>query len=36
MWIIKNYLLNVIKPVKEMEAIKMTLINIKNNLKKQV
>ena len=31
----KNYLPNVIKPVKEMEAIKATLVNIKGNLEKQ-
>ena len=35
MWIIKNYLPDVIKPVKEMEAIKAILVNIKGNLKKQ-
>jgi len=34
-WIIKNYLPDVIKPVKEMEAIKIILINIKNNFKEQ-
>ena len=35
MWIIKNYLLNIIRPVKEIEAIKIILINIKGNLKEQ-
>ena len=35
-WIIKNYLPDVIKPVKKMKAIKMTLIDIKGNLKEQV
>jgi len=35
MWIIKNYLPDVIKPVREMETIKATLVNIKGNLKKQ-
>jgi len=34
-WIIKNYLPDVIKPVREMEAIKAILVNIKGNLKKQ-
>ena len=34
-WITKNYLLNVIKPIKEIEAIKMTLVNIKDNFKEQ-
>ena len=33
-WIMKNYLLNVIRPVKEMKAIKMTLIDIKGNFEK--
>ena len=32
-WITKNYLSDVIKPVKEIETIKMTLIDIKGNLK---
>ena len=31
----KNYLLNVMKPVKEMEAIKMILVDIKKNLEEQ-
>ena len=35
MWIIKNYLPNVIKLVKEIKAIKAILVNIKGNLKKQ-
>ena len=35
MWIIKNYLPDVIKPVREMETIKMILVDIKNNLKEQ-
>jgi len=35
MWIIKNYLPNVIKPVREMEVIKITLIDIKGNFKEQ-
>jgi len=35
MWIIKNYLPDIIRPVKEMEAIKAILVNIKRNLKKQ-
>ena len=35
MWITKNYLLDVIKPVKEIETIKMILVNIKSNFKKQ-
>ena len=34
-WIIKNYLPDVIKPVKEIKAIKAILVNIKRNLKKQ-
>jgi len=34
MWITKNYLSDVIKPVREMEAIKTTLVNIKRNLEK--
>ena len=34
-WIIKNYLPDIIKPVKEMEAIKAILVNIKGNLEKQ-
>jgi len=34
-WITKNYLLNVIKLVKEIKAIKITLINIKDNFEKQ-
>ena len=34
-WIMKNYLPDVIKPVKEMETIKVTLINIKDNFKEQ-
>ena len=35
MWIIKNYLLNIIRPVKEIKAIKMILINTKENLEEQ-
>ena len=35
MWITKNYLPDVIKPVREIKAIKMILINIKRNLKEQ-
>jgi len=35
MWITKNYLPDVVKPVKEIEAIKMTLVNIKGNFKEQ-
>jgi len=34
-WIIKNYLLNAIRPVREMEVIKIMLVNIKGNFKKQ-
>jgi len=34
-WIIKNYLSDVIKPVREMEIIKATLVNIKGNFEKQ-
>jgi len=34
-WIIKNYLPDVIKPVRKMEIIKAILVNIKGNLKKQ-
>jgi len=34
-WIIKNYLPDVIKPVREIEVIKTILVNIKRNLKKQ-
>jgi len=34
-WITRNYLPDVIKPVLEMEAIKQTLVNIKDNLEKQ-
>jgi len=34
-WIIKNYLSDVMKPVREIEAIKMILIDIKNNFKEQ-
>ena len=33
--ITKNYLPNVIKPVREIETIKMMLVNIKSNFKKQ-
>jgi len=33
-WITKNYLPDVMKPVKEIKAIKATLVNIKGNLKK--
>ena len=35
MWIIKNYLPDVIRPVREMKAIKAILANIKENLEKQ-
>ena len=35
MWITKNYLLDVIRPVREIKAIKVILINIKRNFKKQ-
>ena len=35
MWIIKNYLPDIIRPVKEMEVIKIILIDIKDNLKEQ-
>ena len=35
MWITKNYLPDVIKPVREIEAIKAILVNIKGNLEKQ-
>jgi len=35
MWIIKNYLPDVIKPVKEMEVIKISLVDIKGNFKEQ-
>jgi len=35
MWIIKNYLPDVMRPVKEIKAIKATLVNIKGNLEKQ-
>jgi len=35
MWITKNYLLDIIKPVREIKAIKTILVNIKGNLKKQ-
>jgi len=35
MWIIKNYLPDIIKPVKEIETIKTILVNLKRNLKKQ-
>jgi len=35
MWIIKNYLPDVMRPVREIETIKATLVNIKGNLKKQ-
>jgi len=35
MWIIKNYLPDVIRPVKEIKAIKAILVNIKGNFKKQ-
>jgi len=31
----KNYLPDIIKPVREIKAIKTTLVNIKRNLKKQ-
>jgi len=34
-WITKNYLPEIIKPVREIKAIKVILINIKGNLKKQ-
>jgi len=34
-WIIKNYLPDVIKPVREIEAIKAILVNIKGNFEKQ-
>ena len=33
--ITKNYLPNIIKPVKEIKIIKMTLVDIKDNLKEQ-
>jgi len=33
-WIIKNYLLNVMKPVREIKTIKAILVNIKGNFKK--
>ena len=32
----KNYLLNIMQPLKEMEAIKEVLTDIKGNLKEQV
>ena len=35
MQITKNYLPDIIKPVREIKAIKTTLVNIKRNLKKQ-
>jgi len=35
MWIIKNYLPNVMRPVREMETIKAILVNIKGNFEKQ-
>jgi len=35
MWITKNYLPDVIRLVREMEAMKAILVNIKGNLKKQ-
>jgi len=31
----KNYLLDIIKPVKEIEVTKMILVDIKSNLKKK-
>jgi len=34
-WITKNYLSDVMKPVREMEAMKAILVNIKGNLEKQ-
>ena len=36
MWIIKNYLPDIIKPVKKMKTIKMALVNIKGKFEKQV
>jgi len=35
MWITKNYLPDIIKPVREIEAIKIILIDIKSNFKEQ-
>ena len=35
MWIIKNHLPDVIKPVREIKVIKIILIDIKDNLEKQ-
>ena len=35
MWIIKNYLPDVIKPVRKIKAIKAILVNIKGNFEKQ-
>jgi len=35
MWITKNYLSDIIRPVREMETIKAILVNIKGNLEKQ-
>jgi len=34
-WIIKNYLPDVMRPVREIKAIKAILVNIKRNLEKQ-
>ena len=34
-WIIINYLLDVLRPVKKAKAVKQALINIKGNLEEQ-
>jgi len=34
-WIIKNYLPDIIRPVREIETIKAILVNIKRNFEKQ-
>ena len=34
-WIIKNYLPDVIKPIREIKAIKIILVDIKDNFKEQ-